>query len=63
MFNWFRKLFLQKSNVETKIDVVEAIKPIVVYISTEEKQEKLTKKPTTSKAMEMAKTLSNVKNR
>lgn len=68
MFDWLRKLFVGTPQVETKPEIVEVTKPIVVDIPVEAKEEKIVKKPTrqakkpaTSKAMQNAKNLSRTK--
>lgn len=69
MFDWLRKLFVGTPQVETKPEIVEATKPVVVDIPVEAKEENIAKKPTrqpkkpaTSRAMQNAKNISKRNN-
>lgn len=64
MFDWLRKLFIGSPPVETKPEIVEATKPVVVDVPSPEPVKKQPVKsktptpktqPTTSKAMQNAK--------
>lgn len=68
MFDWLRKLFIGTPSAETKPEIVEATKPVVVDLPVIEenkdpvkKNTRQPRKPSTSKAMQNAKSLSRKK--